>query len=231
MDSVPDERPGRQSTQNHGSRRQRHSNAFLSRPSHRLLNAVDPIFAQIITTYSPTMAHSDVVESPSAAWTARQLRGAFPFALPPSTCSVTAMAFAASSSSGVPRPWDWSDYAHLLLMRAGQHLGTEITRIPGRVIERKEDGVELKTVHQGEGGFHGVGREAQEPNLAGLAGGGKCLNSSARTEDRRHVLVGGHGVQLIEVEMVRAQLAERTLQLRVSTRSGPISCQQTYAST
>ena len=59
----------------------------------------------VLAHHRRRVLHFNVVESPSAAWAAQQLREAFAFTTPRSTCSVTAMAFTAWSSRAVPKLW------------------------------------------------------------------------------------------------------------------------------
>ena len=47
--------------------------------------------------------------------------------------------------------------------------------------------------------------EADQADLAGLPGFLKCLHGAARAQDGVHVLKFRHGVQLVEVKVIRPQ--------------------------
>jgi len=65
--------------------------------------------------------HFNVVESPSAVWTAQQLREAFAFTSPPQYLLRTAMAFTVWNSGTAPRLWAWRK-SELHLGRPGSRL-------------------------------------------------------------------------------------------------------------
>ena len=51
-------------------------------------------------------------------------------------------------------------------------------------------------------------RESKEPGFTGFARGQKCLHGAVRTEDGLHLFEGRYRVQLVQVEMIRAQAFE-----------------------
>jgi hypothetical protein len=75
----------------------------------------------VLSHHRRRVLHFNVVESPSAVWTAQQLREAFAFTSPPQYLLRTAMAFTVWNSGTAPRLWAWRK-SELHLGRPGSRL-------------------------------------------------------------------------------------------------------------
>jgi len=95
--------------------------------------------------------------------------------------------------------------AHALLCGALHDARAKVPLGPRRPVDGQEHRVEIEALHQRQRGLLRVRGEAEVARLALLARPDKGLHGAARAEDLLHVLRRGHGVQLVEVEMVRAQ--------------------------
>jgi multidrug efflux pump subunit AcrB len=80
-------------------------------------------------------------------------------------------------------------------------------------IDRKENRIEREAVEHRDCGFLRVRRAPEVANLALLAGFEECFGCAVRAENLVHVFRGGYGVELVEIEMVRVEPLERTLEL------------------
>ena len=79
-------------------------------------------------------------------------------------------------------------------------------------IDREHDGIEAEALHHSQGGFGGVGREAQVLDLALFLGLDQRLDGPVRTEGLIHLVLPTQMMQLVQIEVVGLEQLERLFQ-------------------
>ena len=90
---------------------------------------------------------------------------------------------------------------------------TKITLVPGHPVDGKQDRFKVEPIHQGQGGFLGMGGKTQVPHQSLFPGSYKGLESPGGTEDLLNVLRCCYGVELVEIEMIGLKHLQRVLKL------------------
>ena len=86
--------------------------------------------------------------------------------------------------------------------------GAELAPLHHGEVQREEDGGELARGEQVQGGVLVVGAEADVACLAGLPGLPERLDRAAGAEDLPGLIHARHGVGLVKIEPVGAQLRQ-----------------------